>query len=815
MNGLIVHDALGERRFTAEDLPLSLGGQGAAILLNGLSEGAHAYLGAHEGRLFLQPAPPEQLVAGVEPVTLLHNGLQRQGSCWLDAGDVIDLASVRLRLKRAESDAEWLVLDVEDGSAGNITAPPVITAGDRLQGHSDGAAERVEAVRFQATQPANQGRTLNFDLRRIGAGIAAVLVLAVMWFLFTATAITLQADPADAQVRVTGGFPVVNFGERALLRPGDYQVRAAREGHEAVQVPVTVTDARNQVFAVTLPRLPGQVQVITPEPMQLSVDGEVLGETPGEFQLAAGAREISITSERYQPFTATLDVVGGGERQEFTPELVANFAPLEIITEPAGAQASIAGQVLGTTPLTANVPAGQHTIELQLTGFKPWRADVLVKANEPQSVGPVQLGLPDARLAVRSQPAGASVSVAGVYKGRTPLTLELAPQLAHTVSFALPGHESASRQVSLQAGASSDLSVTLQGIYGEVRIVAQPADAEVFVNGRAAGRANQTLRLVATPQQLEIRKAGLVTYKTEITPRPGVAQTIEATLLTPQQSQVAAIAPTLRSKAGQQLRLMPAGSYTMGSPRREPGRRANEAQRPVTLQRLFYLSLHEVTNEQYRAFKAAHNSGLVGQHSLDLDNQPVVNVSWQDAAAYCNWLSAQEGLPPAYENRGGKLVAVQPLTTGYRLPTDAEWEWAARNDGKGGLLRYPWGMSLPVTARSGNYADTSARLLVQDVIADYDDGFPASAPVGRFPVNALGLFDMGGNVAEWVHDLYTVTLASGEAVVDPTGPEQGGQYVIRGSSWRHSNVTDLRLSARGFGEQPRNDTGFRIARYAQ
>src|SRR5690606_7586791 len=117
----------------------------AAILLNGLSEGAHAYLGVHEGRLFVQPAPPEQLAAGVEPVTLLHNGLQRQGSCWLDAGDVIDLASVRLRLKRAESDAELLVLDVEDGSAGNITAPPVITAGDRLQGHSDSTAERVEA----------------------------------------------------------------------------------------------------------------------------------------------------------------------------------------------------------------------------------------------------------------------------------------------------------------------------------------------------------------------------------------------------------------------------------------------------------------------------------------------------------------------------------------------------------------------------------------------------------------------------------------------------------------------------------------------
>lgn len=815
MNGLIVQDALGEQRFTAQDLPLSLGGQGAGIVLAGLPAGVQAYLGTHEGRLFMQLAAQEQLAPGSEPVPILHNGMQLQGSCWVDAGDVIDVASARVRVRRQPGQDDALTLEVEDGSAGNMTAPPVLAAGERLQGQSDGIAERVEAVRFQASKPADVGRAVKVDARRVIMGAAAVLVLAVMWFLFTATAITLQADPADAQLRVTGGFPVMNLGQRALLRPGEYQVLASREGHADTRVPITVTADPNQIFPVTLPRLPGQVYVAVPEPAQVSVDGQALGQAPGEFQLAAGEREITITSERYQPFTATLEVIGGGERQEYQPALVANFAPVEFTSEPAGAQVMLAGEVLGSTPLTTNIPAGQHTVELQMAGFKPWTTDILVKANEPQSIGPVQLGLPDARLALRSQPAGASVSVGGVYKGRTPLTVTLAPRLQHAVSLSLPGHESASRQVSLQAGETSNLSVTLQGIYGEVRVQAQPADAEVFVNGRSMGRANQTLRLVAAPQRIEIRKAGLVSYETQVTPRPGVAQSIEATLLTEQQSRLAAIPAMIRSKAGQQLKLMPAGSYTMCSARREPGRRANEAQRPVTLQRLFYLSLHEVTNAQYRAFKAAHNSGLVGQHSLDLDNQPVVNLSWQEAAAYCNWLSAQDGLPPAYETQGGRLVAVQPMTTGYRLPTDAEWEWAARNDGSGGLLRYPWGMALPVAPRSGNYADASARLLVQPVIADYDDGFPATAPVGRFPANALGLFDMGGNVAEWAHDLYTVSQLAGEAAVDPAGPQEGAQYVIRGASWRQSSVTDLRLSARDFGDQARPDVGFRIARYAQ
>ena len=89
------------------------------------------------------------------------------------------------------------------------------------------------------------------------------------------------------------------------------------------------------------------------------------------------------------------------------------------------------------------------------------------------------------------------------------------------------------------------------------------------------------------------------------------------------------------------------------------------------------------------------------------------------------------------------------------------------------------------------------------------------APVGKFPPNALGLFDTGGNAAEWAHDYYSVTVDAAQVAVDPMGPAQGNNHVIRGSSWKQSSVTDLRLSARDFGAAARNDVGFRIARYAQ
>ncbi len=178
-----------------------------------------------------------------------------------------------------------------------------------------------------------------------------------------------------------------------------------------------------------------------------------------------------------------------------------------------------------------------------------------------------------------------------------------------------------------------------------------------------------------------------------------------------------------------------------------------------------------MTNAQFRRFKPEHRSGIVGNHTLDLDNQPVVGITWKEAALYCNWLSEQEGLPPAYEKKGESLVAVNPMTKGYRLPTDAEWEWAARNEGGGKLLRYPWGDALPVAPRSGNYADATARLIVQDVIPDYDDGFAAVGAGRQIPAESRsGLHDIGGNVAEWVHDYYTVSVRCEPGAGRPARP---------------------------------------------
>jgi formylglycine-generating enzyme required for sulfatase activity len=647
--------------------------------------------------------------------------------------------------------------------------------------------------------------------------VSLLLALATLvWFVFTARSIELTVDPEPDRITVRGTLPTLHFGGRYLVRPGDYTVTAERQGYRRLQAPLQVTRQSDQEFHFELEQMPGLLVVTTEsvEGAEVLVDGISAGLTPlRDIELAAGGHGILVRKERYQDFLAEVAIEGPGSVQTLAVEMVPDWAEVTFRSQPAGATVKVAGEAVGRTPITAEVIAGNHSLEVLLEGYKPHVDRLRVVANEPLTHTTVVLHPAEGNLSLASDPAQATVTVDGVYRGTTPIDLDLAPNEEHELEVSKAGHLGHVERIRVRSGESRQLAVTLQPMRGEIAVSSRPPGAEIIVDGETFGSTDQTLTLPAAEHVIEVRKDGYEPYSTQVQPRPGLPQEIEVTL---QPLATPELTDEIQSPQDVPMKLIPPGRFVMGASRREPGRRANETLREVELTSPFYLAVREVSNREFREFNAQHRSGSAGRHSLETDHHPVVRVTWEEAARYCNWLSERQGLPPVYVQRGDTLVARSPLPTGYRLPTEAEWAWAARATSGTSTLKYSWGEGLPIPKGNDNYGDRSAASLLGDSLNDYDDGHPVTAPAGSFQPNPRGLFNIGGNVSEWVNDIYTIYPPNTESVVrDPKGPSEGEYHVIRGASWMDESVSELRLSYRDYGRDPRPDVGFRIARSAE
>ena len=649
----------------------------------------------------------------------------------------------------------------------------------------------------------------------------AVLLFALaMLFLFTARSVEIGVE-STARADVSLGGLHLPFGGRYLLRPGEYSLDITAPGYEPLATTLTVTQDDSQRFNFSLQPRPGRISLRSRPPgAAVSLDGEPVGATPLEaLELAAGEYRLEFSHPRYLPVATTLTVSGRDRAETLEQVLDPAWAAIGISSEPAGAEILIDGEPAGITPATRELLQGERQLLLRLPGFASWQQELAVTAGEDTVLDTVQM-LPAAGiLELSSNPGGANVTLDGEFQGQTPLSLSLEPGRAQRLMLTRPGYRRHSETVQLAAGASESKSITLAAQLGAIDLRVSPAEAEVRVNGRLLGRGSQALSLPAVEHRVEVSLAGYRSNSQRLTPRPGLEQRIEVTLQTEQEAKLSRLQPEITTALGQTLRLFIPGEsgpaeFTMGASRREPGRRANEVLRPVNLRRMFYLQTTEVTNAQFRQFLPSHNSGQVQGNSLNRDHQPVAQVSWQQAAQFCNWLSRREGLEPFYTEAQGIVTGFTAASTGYRLPTEAEWSWVARVDGER-LLIFPWGDTFPPTAAVENYADSSSAYVTGRTISGYNDGQVVSATVGSFPANHHGLFDMGGNVAEWVHDVYQIPTANAAAETDPTGPQSGDNHVIRGASWALGRLSELRLSYRDYGQAGRDDAGFRIARYAE
>ncbi|MBA6411657.1 PEGA domain-containing protein [Parahaliea sp. F7430] len=652
-------------------------------------------------------------------------------------------------------------------------------------------------------------------------GLCALLFLLLMAFLLSARSLQITVEATTAAELEINAFYLPFGKKRLLIRPGDYELRVSAEGYQPLKTMLKVTDQDSQSLRLELQPLPGRLTLNSrPEGAEVYIDGELIANSPLHDQpITAGQHELLVKAPRYQSWQQTLAVEGRNQSQALQIDLLPAWAMVKVNSLPEGASIKVNGEPIANTPAELELLQGRQRLELELPGFSTYQQTLEITAGEAQELGTIELEAAAGLLVLSSTPTGANVTLDGDFQGQTPITLELKPQQAQRLSLSRPGYRRHSETITMAAGEQSERQVSLQPQLGEVALQISPAAAQISINGKVIGRGNQNLSLPTYEHSVEVSLEGYATVRKRITPRSGIKQRLNVSLQTQQEAKVAALRPEITTSLGQTLKLFvpahsPLSEFTMGASRRDPGRRANEVLHSVRLKRMFYIQSTEVTNGQFRQFLASHNSGQVDNNSLNRDQQPVVEVSWQQAAQFCNWLSKREGLPLFYREREGMVVGFNPKATGYRLPSEAEWAWAARVEGET-LKTFTWGEDFPPSKAVENYADSTAAYVTGRVIQGYTDGYVVSAPVASFPANHNGLYDLGGNVSEWVHDVYSIPSANSATSTDPLGSQSGENYVIRGANWSLSKLSELRLSYRDYGQAARDDVGFRIARYAE
>ena len=379
-------------------------------------------------------------------------------------------------------------------------------------------------------------------------------------------------------------------------------------------------------------------------------------------------------------------------------------------------------------------------------------------------------------------PSPAAFYVNGQEVGTAPGQFEVPAGVATSVELRSPGYTPWTQTVTVSAGGTERVSgVTLVALPATLQLTANVQGGEILVDGAVVGNTmlNRAVS-VSVPsgnREVSVRLEGFDEYRSQVTLSPGATQSLTATL---------SATPVGPPPAPSGFVYIAPGTFMMGSPSSEEGRDLDETQHQVTLTRGFYLQTTEVTQGEWQRVMGNNPSYFASCGS----DCPVDQVSWLDAVGYANALSRADGLSECYDSSGnvrggGSIYAC----SGYRLPTEAEWEYAAR----AGSMGSRYGTLDQVAWHSGNSGSTTHAV----------DGLQS---------NPWGLYDMLGNVWEWTHDWYGTY---GSTVTDPAGAPSGSLRVCRGGSWnggargaraadRNSHTPDSRI----------NYLGFRLARSA-
>ena len=621
--------------------------------------------------------------------------------------------------------------------------------------------------------------------------VIVTLLIAIPLFLLKSSNINYKEEYPELKVSSPNSI-IINDTVYSFFRKFKLNVEAY--GYESKTIEFNHRDSDKEIILIEKPI--NVVFKINDTYDKFILNNKVLASLDN-IKLKKGAHSYEITSNNHLTYKSNFEI------KKYTDELLIPVIlkkidkSLQISSNPNNAKVFLNNTELGVTPLTINLDRSNNEIILKKAGYKEKKVKYFVDDNNKSEIKYL-LDEDENLISLSTNPPSASVFLDDEYVGITPIKF---PNIKKgTIKIKKYGYRDKLISPNNQ---TKTINTTLEKDMAEVQFSSN-VPAKVILNGKYIGSTPLKKDIQKIKHKISYEALGHRSIRESFEPLNDKVQ-IYKNLLTDKQASLIDSKNNSTNSIGSKLILMNPGSITMGSPKRESRRDINELQKKVKITKHFFISKNLITESQYKKFKKSTNSS----------NYPVNNISWIDAAKFCNWLSRKEGLDQFYIIKGDRLLYFNTKSNGYRLPTEAEWEYAAKsNNPTQGELIYAWGSDRQIRKLVGNIADQTTEGILANFVPDYDDGYLERSPVGSFRSNQNGLNDITGNLSEWVNDFYSIEIIDpSEIFTDYIGPTVGTTHVIKGSNHYSSTPLQLGLSYRTYGNAENELVGFRIARW--
>ena len=562
-----------------------------------------------------------------------------------------------------------------------------------------------------------------------------------------------------------------------FVSPGQKKVRVLSSNHVPLDIILSEYGIRIKSGEAWKIKITGDKKLteipvnflIIPEDAVLEIAGKKQNAPYRAIPLKEGNLSVKVSKAGFKTQTRTIEVSAKKNLFEFTlEEIIQELQSVTIRSEPKGADFFVDGINKGQTDKGVFLYPNSYDVKWSLSGYVDVQQTIEVKENGKNEFS-VKLEKNTGKLSWSVNPSNAKLLI-NKEDFTNASQAELAPG-RYLIELSAEGYDSQSETIELKRGENLRKTWSLEQQTGGLQFMIDPVDAKVSLK-----RGSQTVEtwtglkilknLAVGTYQITAEMNGFETKTQTVTITKDKTQAVELKL--EKSKAISATGKTYTNSIGMEFVLIPSGTFKMGSSNGESDEKPIHS---VTISEAFYMGKYEVTQKEWKAVMGDNPSSFKG------DKLPVEQVSWNDIQEFIKKLNQKEG------------------GTKYRLPTEAEWEYAAR---AGSNSKWSFGDN---ESQLGDYAWYGSNSNSQ------------THPVGQKKPNKYGLYDVHGNVWEWVQDWYDSNYYSSSPKTDSKGPSSGSGRVSRGGSWG-TYAEYARSALRDYGSPEYRDynIGFRLVR---